>query len=101
MLVLATFLTAGNVQQSHANAASALERSGAPAPFELYTLQRSTGLDAQGEKTPDVIWGENVTTDGGSEPTEIARAARIQEFAGPPTPSPPSPSTTTKPAPWS
>ncbi|HKU35690.1 MAG TPA: hypothetical protein VJP90_09090 [Paenarthrobacter sp.] len=80
LALLAGGLSAANVAKlPRPNATSALLRSSAPAAFSLYTLERDPGKDAAGAKKPDTIRGANLT--GGGEPTTIASAPRIQEFA--------------------
>lgn len=80
LVVLTGVLAAANLaQESGPNATSALENAPAGTGFEIYTLERSTGLDSAGKNKPDTILGENIT--GKSDGTVLVSAPRIQEYA--------------------
>lgn len=80
LVALTGVLAAANLaQESEPNATSALENAPAGSGFEIYALERSTGLDSTGKKTPDTIRGENITDK--NDGSGLVSAPRIQEYA--------------------
>jgi hypothetical protein len=80
LVALTGVLAAANLaQESGPNATSALENPPAGTGFEIYTLERSTGLDSAGKKKPDTIRGENIADK--NDGTVLVSAPRIQEYA--------------------
>lgn len=80
LVALTGVLAAANLaQESGPNATSAFENAPAGTGFDIYTLERGTGLDSAGKKEPDIIRGENFNNkdDGG---TVLVSAPRIQEY---------------------
>lgn len=80
LVALTGVLAAANLaQESGPNATSALENAPAGTGFEIYTLDRSPGLDSAGKKKPDTIRGENIADK--NDGTVLVSAPRIQEYA--------------------